>query len=235
MTRSDGPRDSDASRDPGFSEQDRRAFESFAEPPGGSFGEGNLALPSPPLIASGGVLTRLSIREEIRSGRLEIDPYDPARVNPNSVDLTLGPEVILYDCRDGHFDAKTREWNPLTDRDTGGRTPPERITLTDAGRRFLPGDFVIAHTAERTHSPFHVPELRTKSSLARMGVSTVFDAGFGDVGFDGQWTLELTFALPVILYPGLPVCQVKFTTPVGPIERYEGRYNGSTGPVTARP
>ena len=51
-----------------------------------------------------------------------------------------------------------------------------------------------------------------KSSIARLGIS-VHDAGFGDIGFAGHWTLELTVAQPVRVYAGIPICQLSFHEP----------------------
>jgi dCTP deaminase len=74
-----------------------------------------------------------------------------------------------------------------------------------------------------------------KSSLGRLGVSVHATAGFGDPGFDGQWTLEVTCVLPVRLYAGMRVAQVRFHAVQGEVQQYAGNYvEHATGPVASR-
>jgi dCTP deaminase len=43
-----------------------------------------------------------------------------------------------------------------------------------------------------------------------MGLFSHVTAGFGDVGFAQQWTLELVATLPICLYPGMRIGQISF-------------------------
>jgi dCTP deaminase len=94
----------------------------------------------------------------------------------------------------------------------------------------------LGHTVERTRTPFHVPEMWGKSTLGRLGLFVHATAGFGDLGFDGQWTVELSCVHHVRVYPGQKIGQIAFHSVLGEIEDlYDGRYQGSTGAVAARP
>ena len=54
-------------------------------------------------------------------------------------------------------------------------------------------------------------------------------AGFGDVGFEGFWTLEITCVQPVIIYPNIEIGQLFFHTIEGEYENYKsGKYQGNT-------
>ena len=60
-------------------------------------------------------------------------------------------------------------------------------------------------------------------------------AGFGDVGFSGNWTLELTCVQPVRVYPGMEICQIYYQTTTGEIlSQYHGKYQGSRDVVASR-
>lgn len=85
-----------------------------------------------------------------------------------------------------------------------------------------------------------MPVLDGKSSIGRLGVQVHVTAGYGDPGFDGQYTLEVTSVYPVRVYPGMRFCQMRFhtrdlgdqTVLKGPL-LYAGSYEGETsrGPV----
>ncbi len=50
-------------------------------------------------------------------------------------------------------------------------------------------------------------------------------AGFGDIGFNGTYTLEITVVHPVHIYPDMLIGQVYFEKPDGNIDfLYNGRY-----------
>lgn len=101
--------------------------------------------------------------------------------------------------------------------------------------RLPPHGFVIASTAERVGTKKDlVASIRCRSSLARTGIDIVRGAGWGDVGFDGVWTVEITNHLPVPYYlpVGLRIGQMVFFRTESPAEKpYTGKYSGSTEPA----
>ena len=85
------------------------------------------------------------------------------------------------------------------------------------------------HTVERIRTDFYNPVLDGKSSIGRLFVKVHETAGYGDPGFNGQYTLEVTTSMfPVRLYPGMRICQIRFHTLEGALASYEetGHYKG---------
>lgn len=192
---------------------------------------------------AGGILSGLTIKEMVRTGKIEIDPWNPThlvhedRVNPASYDLTLGDEVAVYDS------VVTGEFNLPEDKPPGFYLYPARGGYLDVRRKnavrrhrmdpelgFLlkPGIGYLMHTAERIRSDGFVPILDGKSSVGRLFTAVHVTAGYGDPGFNGQFTLEVVVTHPVIVVPGMRCCQVRFHTLVGEAELY-GRNSSYQG------
>lgn len=139
-----------------------------------------------------------------------IDPYDPARLNPNSYNLRLHDELLIYeevvlDMR------KPNRFRRLT-------IPPEGMVLnTD--------QLYLARTIERTETKNLVPMIEGRSSVGRLGLFVHVTAGFGDVGFSGYWTLEMFAVQPVRIYPGVEICQIFYHQLEGDYDAYtSGKY-----------
>ena len=197
---------------------------------------------------TGGILSDGEIRRAVACGDIEIDPFVPEHVNPVSVDLTLGDEVLVY-----------RRWvTPYMtnvgigpEERLGGpfRQPydylsvkeePETIRLKmheQRGYTLRPGIGYLMHTRERIFTRKYVPVLDGKSSLGRLFLSVHETAGFGDPGFNGQYTLEVTVVHPLRVYPGMRIAQMRFHTICGEVEKqYAGNYVGEAarGPVASK-
>jgi dCTP deaminase len=165
---------------------------------------------------------------------IDIDPFNPEHVGPNSYDLTLAPQVVTYDLgmpTMGSFGVTVAGRDYL---DARVENPTKVTALGPDGGLFVPGALYLCSTVERTACAGFVPSIETRSSLARLGVSCHLSAGWGDDGFDGQWTLEITVVHPVILYPGMRVCQVAFSPTVGERKPYKGKYQLQVGPVPSK-
>lgn len=188
------------------------------------------------------ILTGPQIRDEVTWGTIEVDPYDPKRVQPNSVDLTLGKEVSVYasvtklgPTSKPRHDLSSLEMSEALGLHPGGLDPRKANThysfqLDESGWLIKPGILYLMHTAERIHTKKFVTQLNGKSSIARLGIIVHFTAAFGETGFDGQYTLEVSAMHPVRLYPGMAVCQAVFSTVYGQVEDYKmkGHYVGDT-------
>jgi dCTP deaminase len=169
------------------------------------------------------ILTGPEIVRRVRAGAIVIDPFDAALVNPASVDLRLGRGWRRY--------APTLV--PGGSRDIRVSWPSECFEIPEGGLVLFPSELTLLHTAERVGSRDLVCCLDGKSSVARMGICVHLTAGFGDPGFVGQYTLEVTTVYPVRIYAGMRFCQVRFHEVVGEIARYAGHYVGdaAVGPV----
>jgi dCTP deaminase len=180
------------------------------------------------------ILTGPEIKEQIRLGNIEINPYVSENVNPASVDLTLGDDVVTYTTL-----SEMRGDNGLVKfLDSKREYHVEHWHVPPAGFLIRPGQLYLMHTVERVCAKRFVPVLDGKSSIGRLGVCVHLTAGFGDPGFDGQYTLEVTCVLPVRLYAGMRIAQMRFHAVQGVVEDYKrrGNYVGerATGPVASQ-
>lgn len=190
--------------------------------------------PAAPLRAAGRlaravVLSDRTIREQLASGALVIDPFDDALVQPSSVDVRVA----------GAFRVFHNNRRPLIDVREPTEDLTELVEVEEGGRFILhPGEFVLGSTVERVEIPGDlVARLEGKSSLGRLGLLIHSTAGYIDPGFAGTITLELSNVarLPIAIYPGMPIGQISFlqmTTPVQ--DPYRGKYGGQSGPTASR-
>ncbi|MFJ3214894.1 dCTP deaminase [Kitasatospora sp. NPDC086801] len=180
------------------------------------------------------LLSDKDIRTEIDLGRVVIDPFDPAMIQPSSIDVRLDRFFRVFENhRYPHIDP-SEEQPDLT-----------RLVEPDGDDAFIlhPGEFVLASTYEVISLPDDVASrLEGKSSLGRLGLLTHSTAGFIDPGFNGHVTLELSnvATLPIKLYPGMKIgqlCLFRLSSPSEHpygSERYGSRYQGQRGPTPSR-
>ncbi len=163
------------------------------------------------------ILTGSQIFAAIQANEIIIDPFDPAQLNPNSYDLRLAPDVLVY--RDEELDAA----EPMA---------VDQFSIGDRGLLLEPGKLYLMRTVEVTGTRKYVPGIEGRSSIGRLGICIHATAGFGDVGFHGTWTLEVSCIQPVRIYAGMRICQVFFTACGEPQEEdiYAGKYLGQQLP-----
>ena len=180
------------------------------------------------------ILSDRTIRAEIESGRIGVDPYDPEMVQPSSIDVRLDHRFLV-------FRSHTR---PVIDVRQDLTDLTEQVTATDTEPFILhPGEFVLGATAEVVALPDDiVGRVEGKSSLGRLGLLIHTTAGFVDAGFQGQLTLEFSnvATLPITLYPGMKIGQISFLRMDGPAEHPYGsstlgsKYAGQLGPTPSQ-
>lgn len=192
------------------------------------------------------ILSGPEIKRQVGRGRILIEPYDPRQLNPVSYDVRLGEtilEVLPNDTTDmNQILEPNAERAGVIDSKKQQRTARIQLSRQVTTREFeevfelWPGRLYLGHTAERIRTDHYVPTIDGKSSIGRLGVFIHVTAGYGEPGFDGQWTLEIVVTVPTILYPGMRVGQIRFTAIEGEVERYAGNYTGeySKGPVPSR-
>jgi len=104
------------------------------------------------------------------------------------------------------------------------------LLIPEEGLVLYPGTIYIGRTIERTETKGLVPCINGKSSVGRLGISIHATAGFGDIGFEGFWTLEIFVIQPVRVYPGVRIGQLYYEEADGEItSTYEGKYQNNTG------
>jgi dCTP deaminase len=160
------------------------------------------------------ILSGLEILSKIRK-EIIIDPFDRAKINPNSYNLSLHHELITY--TDLPLDMKKE--NPFTE-----------IIIPGEGLVLEPNRLYLGRTVEYTETHGYVPMLEGRSSVGRLGIFVHVTAGFGDVGFKGYWTLEIFCIQPVRIYSGAQVCQIYYHTIEGLFEAYSSqKYQNNRG------
>jgi dCTP deaminase len=150
------------------------------------------------------ILTGEEIRRRLGSDII-IDPFDPARLNPNSYNLALHDEVLMYE----EVVLDVRQPNRF-----------RRLPIPHEGLVLQPQQLYLARTVERTETRNLVPMIEGRSSLGRLGLFVHVTAGFGDIGFCGYWTLEMFAVQPIRIYAGMQVCQLFYHEVVGDIREY---------------
>lgn len=167
------------------------------------------------------ILSGLKIAEEVKAGRIYISDFDEKRLNPNSYNLRLADEILTYEPTP--FDN-----DDILDMKRANSYMIEKIP--ESGFVMCPGKLYLARTMEQTRTDSYVPMLEGRSSVGRLGIFIHATAGFGDVGFDGYWTLELSCVQPVRIYPGVEICQIYYHTIDGDFVPYKsGKYQGNHG------
>lgn len=229
-------------------------------------------------LFSKGMLTGPEIERQIKKGNITITPYDPSCINPNSYNLKLHPQLLVYKRGSDRENVIPKLKTPINTNNTEGvmdntnnteevtanyvLNPSFNITKTcihdidclkntpiidsafnltaidahsnnetiefeipEEGYVLQPGVLYIGRTVERTATEKFIPMINGRSSGGRLGISIHICAGFGDIGFDGTWTLEITAVEPVRIYPNMEIAQVCFFTPAGRASKlYRGRY-----------
>ena len=180
------------------------------------------------------ILSDRSIREEIKAGRIEIEPFDDTAVQASSVDVHVDNLFrVFHNARYPYIDVK----QPMEDL--------TELTQVLEGEAFIlhPGEFVLGSTSERVKLPDDIAaRLEGKSSLGRLGLLTHSTAGFVDAGFEGHLTLELSNVanLPITIYPGMKIGQIAFLRLTTPADMPYGskaagsKYQGQRGPTPSR-
>ena len=180
------------------------------------------------------LLSDRDIRSEIQSGRVAVEPFDEAMIQPSSVDVRLDKFFRVFENHKYSVIDPSIEQAELT---------REVIAEDDEAFILHPGEFVLASTYEIITLPDDIAgRLEGKSSLGRLGLLTHSTAGFIDPGFSGHITLELSNVanLPVKLFAGMKIgqlCLIKLSSPAEHpygSEKYGSRYQGQRGPTPSR-
>ncbi|MFW0787866.1 dCTP deaminase [Gordonia sp. CPCC 206044] len=180
------------------------------------------------------LLSDRDIRAELAGGRLGLDPFDPALVQPSSIDVRLDSLFRVFNnTRYTHIDPAKRQ-DELTSLVEPGEGEPFVLH---------PGEFVLGSTLEVCSLPDDLAgRLEGKSSLGRLGLLTHSTAGFIDPGFSGHITLELSNVanLPITLWPGMKIGQLCLIRLSSPSENPYGsatvgsKYQGQRGPTPSK-
>ena len=165
------------------------------------------------------MLSDRDIRRAMARGEIYIDGRRRGSIQPASVDLFLGPDIVLPN----HGNQRQPLWDGVV---------------------LHPGDFALGSTTEYiTLGREHAARFEGRSSLGRVGLLTHVSAGFIDPGFSGQITVEIVnlSGRDIVLKEGMPIGQICFERLDSPAKRAYGdpgagsHYQGQSGPtISAR-
>lgn len=180
------------------------------------------------------MLTGPAIRKAVEDGDIVIHPYTWSYAGPNSYDVRLAEEMLVYDVQGPLYpsnayvgeDGQVRPRVSFLDSRVENETVKLQID-PEKGAVLVPGVVYLGRTVERIHSKRYASTIHGRSSVGRLGVTVHQTAAFIDVGFDGVVTLEIGVTHPVRIYAGMRIAQIAFHPLVGRIEPYRGKYQGA--------
>lgn len=144
-----------------------------------------------------------------------IEPFDKTRINPNSYNLSLNEELMVYE-------------NDVLDMKKENKA--KKLIIPEEGLLLEPNKLYLGRTNEYTKTDRFVPMLEGRSSTGRLGLFIHVTAGFGDVGFAGYWTLEMFCVQPIRIYKDVEICQIYYHDIKGEYDLYSsGKYQNNTG------
>lgn len=160
------------------------------------------------------ILSGREIRNKL-GNEIVIEPFNEKQLGPNSYNLRLHHELLVYE--DAILDMKKRN-------------AVRSIIIPEEGLVLEPGRLYLGRTVEYTKTDKYVPMLEGRSSIGRLGLFVHITAGFGDVGFNGFWTLEISCVHPIRIYAGVEICQIFYHSIEGAYERYaSNKYQNNSG------
>lgn len=151
------------------------------------------------------LLSGQEIRRRLENGDVTIEPFDPQRLNPNSYNLALHHELLVYE-------------EVVLDAATPNRY--RRIEIPQDGFTLQPNLLYLGRTVEYTETSGLVPMIQGRSSLGRLGLFINPGGSVGDVGYHGTWTLEMHCVQPVRIYPQMEVAQLYYMNVEGACDDY---------------
>lgn len=166
-----------------------------------------------------GWLTGKKIHQEVAEGRICVDPYSSDRLNPNSYNYRLSPQLKILvseviDCK--------------------GEDEYRDIIIPDGGYILYPGECYLGATMEVFGSDYYASLVTGRSSIGRKFVTNHITAGLIDQGFFGQVTLEIVVHKPTRVYPEMKFGQIFWFTTSGTPLLYDGKYQSQMGPTPSR-
>ena len=196
------------------------------------------------------MLTGQEILNLVNNGEIRITPFNEKQLNPNSYNLKIGDTISYYPSVLETFE------KPFFEKEDNNKCIPDimihrnfedtyldskrdnylkTVKIPEDGIILKPGILYLANTEETTYAGNLIPCLSGRSSFARLGMEIHRTAGFGDIGVDLQWTLEITVVHPLKIYPHQEICQIYFEKPDGDTNiKYNGKYQNSKGTIGSR-
>lgn len=154
--------------------------------------------------------------------RIVIEPYDPKAVGPHSIDVRLGPTLLVWTCGSNFEDF--------------GDGVFQSLEATERGWHLEPGRFYLGATLEKIVVPHDLRcVLDGCSTEARKSLVIHQTGGSVDAGWRGHLTVEVTVTIPQWIKWGARIGQLTFELLDEPTDHpYLGRYLGDLFPQPPR-
>ena len=141
--------------------------------------------------------------------------FHPERVNPNSYNLSLYHELMVYD----HPELDMAKPNPAS-----------TIYIPKSGYVLQPNKLYLGRTNEYTKTDGYIPMLEGRSSVGRLGVFIHVTAGFRRRRVCRLLDAEIFLCTPIRIYPDVEICQIYYHDIDGEYDTYQhGKYQNNTG------
>ena len=187
------------------------------------------------------VLSDRDIKKAIAEKQLIIKSTQKLRLQPSSFDIHLSKNILIF--------IRRRVKNAVIDlKKPVEEYMEEEVIDEHKGTVLYPHEFILGVTKEWIQLPNTLlANVEGKSSLGRLGLVIHATAGFVDPGFAGHITLEITNLtdLPMVIYPDMPIGQIRFSPLSSPSERmygevslgsksYKNTYSKSPKPIASQ-
>lgn len=189
----------------------------------------------------GAVLSDRDIRAAVESGYIEVKSPLDLNIQPASIDVHIAKTIMTFSRRHSKgaaIDVKA----PVDGFVEYEELDPKKGTVLH------PHEFILGVTCEWFGLPDQIIlNVDGKSSLGRLGLVIHATAGFVDPGFRGHITLEITNLTeqPLIIYPMMPVGQIRFSVLTSPAEhpygskglgskKYPNEYSENPKPIASQ-
>lgn len=181
-----------------------------------------------------GFLSDVDVLQAVSEGKIQITPFNDERLGSWTYDVELGNAF------------KVPQYNSIKFIDPRLHHPDDMFRTVELkdGEEFVlhPHKFVLGSTKEYIKlSDEIVCILEGRSSFARWGIVPHVQAGIGEPGWEGQYTLEILNMneVPVILRPGDVIAQLYFARFITPSKRpyhqkSKNKYMGQIGPTSSK-
>jgi dCTP deaminase len=161
------------------------------------------------------ILTGEAIARYVASGEIIIDPFEPAKLEPNSYKFGLDNKLLQY------THATIDSYGDMASKQV------KEVQIDESGYVLWPGRFYLGATKERMGSVIHAAEIYARLSTSLAGIFIQTSAPLGHTGAVIPWTLEITVAHAVRIYPDMPIGKICFWVNHGVVSSYVGRYRDS--------
>ncbi|MCD6271123.1 dCTP deaminase [bacterium] len=183
------------------------------------------------------ILSDRDIKKYIEEGKIKIHPLPDFEIQlgPASLDVRLDNIFRVFNhTQIPYIDPKNKStFENLTE-----------VVKVEENKPFVlqPGQFILASTLEEVELPDDIgARIEGRSSWGRLGIIVHSTAGYIDPGFRGKITLEMSNIgmLPVLLYPGMRICQLSFEKLSSPAQKpypqkKDAKYFGDQLPQESR-